>query len=171
MELTANLKSREQIDTYITSALKCLLADEVIIMNKVSACMLDESSAFAQLQHTFSEIYNQLKLASESVSSELKSRTKRISISINDIVSNTSLKRNEVKTNSKVAILETLSADNNKVLSRLEEVITDLTIYNEEESKEVFKQSQQNHLQLETILRVALRRVVNRRSIPKSRLL
>jgi hypothetical protein len=160
MEVTENITRSTDINTYVTSAFKCLLADEFIIMNKTSSCLLDASSPFLN-NNIFQAIYDDVKNNSALITSALKQKTKSLSITINDIVTNTSLKKRSTNGKSKVAVLETLLADNLVVLSRLDEVITDLTIYTEKEPLVVFSRVRESHRRICMRLRLLIRKAVN----------
>jgi hypothetical protein len=162
MEVRENIAGTTDINTYITSAFKCLLADEFIIMNKTSSCLLDASSPFRDLNNFFFQnIYDEVKKNSELVTSSLRQKAKNVCITINDIVTNTSLTRKDINWKSKVAVLETILADNLVVLSKLDEVITDLTIYREKEYKAVFSMVRESHRRICMRLRLLIKKVVN----------
>jgi predicted AlkP superfamily phosphohydrolase/phosphomutase len=94
MEVTENISGTTDTNTYITSALKCLLADEYILMNRTSSCLLDAASPFINIKNNFFQgIYDDLKRSSEQVATALKEKTENVAITINDIVSNTSIKK------------------------------------------------------------------------------
>jgi DNA-binding ferritin-like protein len=162
MEVTENISGTTDTNTYITSALKCLLADEYILMNRTSSCLLDAASPFVNIKNNiFQGIYDDLKRSSEQVAIALKKKTENIAITINDIVSNTSIKKKDINWRSKVAVLETLVADNQVVISRLDEVITDLTIYKETESLTIFNQIRQTHRRICVKLRLFIKKLLH----------
>ncbi|HEX8331428.1 MAG TPA: hypothetical protein VF622_02330 [Segetibacter sp.] len=166
MEVNENIAGSTDVNTYITSAFKCLLADEFIIMNKTSSCLLDASSPFISLNnYFFQNLYDEVKRNSELVTSALKQKTKNVCITINDIVTNTSLTKKDINWKSKVAVLETLLADNLVVLSRLDEVITDLTVYSEKECKAVFATVRESHRRICMKLRLLIKKVMNAKTI------
>jgi hypothetical protein len=162
MKVTENIMGSTDINTYITSAFKCLLADEFIIMNKSSNCLLDVSSPFSGINNNFFQtLYKDVKRNSELLTAALKQKGKNVCITIDDIVTHTSLNKKDINWKSKVAILESLLADNLVVLSKLDEIITDLTIYSEREFIVVFTKVRESHRRICMRLRLLIRRVVN----------
>ena len=160
-----NISSSTDINTYITSSYRCLLADEFIIMNKTSSCLLDPSSPFINFKSKlFQNIYDEVKRNRELVASALKQKSSTIRLTINEIVTNTSLKKANINWKSKVAVLETLLADNQLVLAKLDETITDLTIYNEKEGVAVLAQVRESHRRICMRLRMLMTTVLNPRS-------
>lgn len=144
-ETIEKLANTETINKHIIASLKKLLADEFILMNKTTACSLNDASPFAdEPSGIFLEVYEKLKHNSEMISAFLKTRS-ALSLSITEIVSNTSLKNHAINRLGKVAIIENFLSDNKQMLSNMNETISELVLYGEQECATMLKQVNDTH--------------------------
>jgi DNA-binding ferritin-like protein len=125
--------------------LKCLLADEYVLMNKTSTCLLDPSSPFSNDNNAvFQSIYNDLKKSTEQIMEILRDRSNQVLVSINEILKNTQLKNSSLL-KSRVAAIEILLDDHLKVIKFLDRAIEKFAHLSGDKSIQVFKALKDKH--------------------------
>ena len=142
-------------------ALERLLADEYILLNKASHCLLDSSSPFAgETSPLFQTLHQQLKTNTEIITELLKRKRSWLSFSINDIISKTHLK-NTSTSSSKVGTVEMLLDDHFRVIKQVDEVMEKFSVEMQSEEVLLLKQVREQHLSICSTFRDYLKELFN----------
>lgn len=155
-------KQQEKKEQLITG-LKCLLADEYILLNKTSFCLLDDNSPFANNGlKLFQQLVEEVRVNIELVKEILHKQSEKVSLSIDDIISNTQLKKQE-NYQSKVSAIEVFLDDHFKIIQLIEKLMH--YDYLEELDKERLLQIVNSHKDCSNSLNKFLKELFNYRSI------
>jgi hypothetical protein len=130
---------------YLIQSLKCILADEYMIMNKTSGFIRDCSSKNEKPDSKLlNDIYEDLKNNAAYINCVLKKKGERVFLSINDIISSTRLKKSQLP-ESRIASIEMLIEDHLSIIQHLEEAINDFAFTVENDCLILFKKLRDIH--------------------------